>query len=265
MLKEKLREIAPPELGIKNDLYGLQFGSELKDRNLKKIIICIDPTKQVILEAVKRKAHLIISHHGFMENRNEYLNDEVLDQIKLLSMNDIDLFVIKSAWDAASGGISESLTKLLGLNIEQPLHILDYGVLKPIGRIGSPILGTLTFYSFLKNIKRHLNVPTLQYWGNLEDSVNMVGIIGGIGLNEPMIKKFRKLGCDTAVTGDISYLGWLLARKLNLKIVSTTHYVSEELGMKNLARILSLVFPRDEIIYLASHDPISYLLEDKNS
>ena len=66
MLFQKIKELAPPENGLSDDLYGLQFGSVLnsEDFNLHKVIVCLDPTKQVILEAIKQKIHLIISHHG---------------------------------------------------------------------------------------------------------------------------------------------------------------------------------------------------------
>ncbi len=265
LLEKKLKEIAPPELGFMDDLYGLQLGSKLKDRSIKKILVCLDPTKKVIIEAIKQKIHFIISHHGITHQPKLYFDDSVLEQIKLCALHDIDLFVIHSAWDAAEGGISESFAKTLGLDITNVLCFPDREMTLPIGRICCPIQSQLTLQGILNNIKRHLHVQNIQYCGKLQDKVEKIGVVGGKGLHEEDVKIIVENGCDTFITGEVSYSVWLMAQKLNLKLITTTHYASEIPGMKNLARILSLTFPLDEIVFFPSDDPISYYREDKNA
>lgn len=43
---------------------GLQFGS--KDKQIHKMIIALDATKDVIDEAIEKKCDLLITHHPFL-------------------------------------------------------------------------------------------------------------------------------------------------------------------------------------------------------
>ena len=53
MLKEKLHKIIPHQNGMTGDLYGLQFGSNNSDRSIRKIIVCLDPTLNIIMQTHK--------------------------------------------------------------------------------------------------------------------------------------------------------------------------------------------------------------------
>jgi dinuclear metal center YbgI/SA1388 family protein len=261
MLKAKLKKIAPPENGISDDLYGLQFGAESEDRNIRKIVVCLDPTKEIIIKAKKINAHLIISHHGITHKPILYFNEQIFNQIKLLALANVDLFVIHSAWDAAIGGVSESFAKSINLQIVDNFNYNDHGKEKPIGRIGTPLQEKTTLKTFLSNIRRHLHIKSLQYSGNLTSIVSRVAIIGGRGVNEEQVVNAHLHQCDTIITGEVTYPEWLLAKKLHLNLITTSHYISENPGMKNLAKLLSLAFPRDEITFFDSNNPISIFYE----
>ncbi len=260
MLNEKLRtEIAPPESGMSGDLYGLQFGSELEDKSLRKIIICLDPTRDVILEAIKQNVHLIISHHGLEHQPFLTINDRIIERIKLLSGNNIDLFVMHTAWDAAPGGISEILTKRSGLKVVDNFYFNDKGKKKAIGRIGEPLMGNMTVDGVVKNLKRHLQLDTIRILGNLEEKVLRAAVVGGKGFNPDKIIQAKKLGCDTVIGGEFTHPEYLVAREIGMKIIESTHYLSEKIGMESLKLILMNTFQRDEFVFVESKDPITHI------
>mgnify|MGYP000949153197 CR=1 FL=1 len=223
-LYEKLtREIAPCENGLSDDIYGLQFGSLLKDHNLHTIVICLDPTKDVIIQAIKLKAHLIISHHGLTHHPIQYFNDTVLDQISLLSMNQMSLFVMHTAWDASPGGISETLTRISGLEIEDNLYFNDKGRKKPIGRIGRPIQEKTSVKQIATSLKRHLNLEAVQIGGNPDAIVKKAAIVGGKGLSSDKILDIIAAGCDTFISGEFTYPEYLSCKSLGLNLIGAGH------------------------------------------
>ena len=52
-IKEKLHKIIPHQNGMTGDLYGLQFGSNNSDRSIRKIVVCLDPTLNIIMQTHK--------------------------------------------------------------------------------------------------------------------------------------------------------------------------------------------------------------------
>ncbi len=256
MLSKKIAELIPKELGFSNDIYGLQFGSQLKDINLHKIVVCVDPTDEVILETKKIKSYFIISHHGLTHRPLIKFNEPVLKQIKLLSINYISLFILHSAWIAASGGVSEAMSEISGIIITDNLYFDDNGKKKPLGRIGTPINENMSLGTLIQSLKRKLNLKNLYVCGKLDKKVNRIAIICGISLKESDFIQILKKGCDTLISTDLVYSHFLFAQKLGLNVLNLPHYVCDKLAMKKLQLILSLEFPRDEFIFIDSDNPI---------
>jgi dinuclear metal center YbgI/SA1388 family protein len=261
MLFKKIKELAPPENGLSGDLYGLQFGSILnsEDFNIHKIIVCLDPTIQVITEAIKQKIHLIISHHGIIHRPILNWNDLVLDQIKLLASNNIRLFVMHTAWDAAPEGVSETYAKTAGLNLEGPFYFHENGERKPIGRIGVPFQENTTIRDVCESLKRHLQLSHVQIVGDPDFVIKKAVVVGGKGLKADFITDVLNAGADTFITGEFTYADSLSAKALGLNLIATSHHSSEKIGMERLQQLLAVTFPRDEFIFVDSDDPSTFL------
>lgn len=255
----KLNEIAPPENGLRDDLYGLQYGNELNDPSLHTIIICLDPTKTVIKEAIKMKARLIIAHHGLTHRPVLYFNDLLVDRLTMLASNQIMLFVMHTAWDAAPEGISETYAKVAGLNLDGNYYFQDGGKRKPIGRIGRPFREGMTLQQIGENLKRHLGLERVRILGDFNHEVKKAAVVGGKGLRSEEIPEIMMDGCDTFITGEVNLPEMIAARELGLNIIETSHYKSEKIGMENLQRILATKFPRDEFIFIESEEPMKIL------
>jgi GTP cyclohydrolase I len=255
-LLQKLKEIAPPENGLRDDVYGLQFGNTLNDPSLHKIIICLDPTKKVIKEAIKLKARMIIAHHGLTHHPILYFNDLLMDRISLLSSQQIMLFVIHTAWDAATEGVSETFCKVAGIKVEGNFYVQDNGKRKSIGRMGTPFQSGMTLQLIAENLKRHLKLDRVRILGSPSHIVQKAAVIGGKGLRVDEIPEVLSLGCDTFITGEVTYPEMIAARELGLNLIETTHYKSEKIGMETLQKLLAMRFPRDEIIFVESDEPM---------
>lgn len=258
-LIQKLKHLVPSENGLSDDLYGLQFGSLLTDPVLHKIILCVDPSKNIIRETIKLKSHFIISHHGITWSKTLYFNDLLLDALSLLASNQIMIFVAHTALDAASEGISECYAKAAGFNVVGNFYVTDVGKRKPIGRIGIPLRENISVRNIAENLKRFLNLPRIRILGNPNAIIKKAVIIAGNGLRAEYITEILSLGCDTFVSGEFGHYEVVAARDLGLNLIESSHFKSEKIGMENLQRILSLTFPRDEFLYIDSEEPMIVL------
>jgi dinuclear metal center YbgI/SA1388 family protein len=114
-LLKKLDEIAPPHLAFPNDPIGLQVG-ELS-RAVQTCVVCLDVTPEVVEFAVSEKAQVIISHHAVIYHPMSQLTGDSL-AVRVVSLaikNDIALICAHTNWDAAPGGINDTLAEKLGL------------------------------------------------------------------------------------------------------------------------------------------------------
>lgn len=116
----KLNEIAPPQLAFPNDPIGLQVG-ELA-RTVQVCVVCLDVTPEVVEFAVRENAQAIISHHAVIYHPISQLTGDSLVErvISLAIKNDIALMCAHTNWDAARGGINDTLAERLGLKDVKP-------------------------------------------------------------------------------------------------------------------------------------------------
>lgn len=258
------KKIAPKSFAFINDIHGIQFGPKFEDRNIKKIMITLDPSLNAIIEGVKQKVSLIISHHGLIHTPTKHFHENLIKKFYLLSSARIILFVINTAFEAAQNGISEIIANRLSLKIENLFELKDTsGKEIPLGRICTPeryLNNTKPFLleDLINRIKKNLNLRYIKYIGKLDDEINKICIIENVSKNS--LLNALKLNCDCMLTRDTQYETALIARDLNLDLILTPHFNSEIIGMKELYKILSIEFPRDFFIFFDSNDPFSYAI-----
>jgi dinuclear metal center YbgI/SA1388 family protein len=244
---KKLEELAPQSLGLSKDIYGLQFGTKIgmDKKHVTKVLLALDPSKHAIAEAVKIKANLMITHHGLTHNPVMEFNDDLLDKIRLLSENRINLFVIHTAWDAAPSGVAETFVSKCALRIVEPLNFHDGSQKKAIGRICVPY-EPITVEKLAQRIKANLDLKYVKIHGKLDAQVNRIAVCPGKGITKESIFTAAEKECDCYITGEATYKEILDIKNFGINLIETSHYASEMPGMESLYRTLSLEFPRTE-------------------
>ena len=109
------------------DNAGLLTGSP--DREVKKALITLDVTPQVMEEALETGADLIIAHHPLIFGALKHLRggNMVEDLVIKAIKNDLALYAIHTNLDNVAGGVNARLAKQLGLT--------DTRVLAPAGKL----------------------------------------------------------------------------------------------------------------------------------
>ncbi len=106
---------APPWTAWERDNVGLQVGDA--NRAVDRVLIALDVTHQVIEEATRKKAGMIISHHPLLFRMPSAIraDDPVGRLVLLLAERKIASFAAHTNLDFAPEGVSFSLARALGL------------------------------------------------------------------------------------------------------------------------------------------------------
>lgn len=116
-----LEELAPLKLAESWDNVGLLLGSV--DKPVKRIMTCLTITRDVVAEAIREKADLIVSHHPMMFKPVQRIisSTEEGNLLLQLATHQIAVYSPHTAYDNATGGINEQLAQALELVNLKPL------------------------------------------------------------------------------------------------------------------------------------------------
>ena len=242
-----IESIAPPYMAESWDNVGLLCGR--KNKEVKKILVALDPFRNVIGEAIALGADLIVTHHPliFRDPLMAVNEDTEAGRCVLTLMeNGIAAINAHTNLDLAPGGVNDVLAQTLGLsNIEIINPIENYGLLRK-GKISEQSLE-----AFLATVKKNLNCRGLRYVSGGKP-VRVVAVGGGScadGMHEALAA-----GCDTFVTADIKYNQFRTAYELGLNLIDAGHFHTENPAMPVVAAKLRAAFPGVDVVFSENHD-----------
>jgi dinuclear metal center YbgI/SA1388 family protein len=119
-IAEQIEKIVPLNLAQDWDNVGLLIGDVGK--NVKRILLTIDITADVVAEAKKLKTDLIVSYHPVIWDGLKKITSEGPSSIvhELIRRN-IAVFSIHTALDVVSGGVNDGLAEILGIEDGKPI------------------------------------------------------------------------------------------------------------------------------------------------
>lgn len=114
-LVQQFEELFPKHLAEEGDPNGLQIGT--LSNQVKKALIALDVTKEVVEEAISIGANLIIAHHPIIYRplKKIVTDDEPGKIIELCIKHDIAVFAAHTNVDIAETGVSDFLAEALQL------------------------------------------------------------------------------------------------------------------------------------------------------
>ncbi len=119
-IAEKIEKIAPLKLAQSWDNVGLLIGDP--QRNVKNILVTIDITKDVLAEAKRLRADLIISYHPVIwDGLKKITTNGQSSAVYELIHSQIAVFSIHTALDSAIGGVNDGLAEIIGIVDGQPI------------------------------------------------------------------------------------------------------------------------------------------------
>ena len=215
--------IAPFELAEEWDNVGLLAGRP--DAKVTNVLCALDLRMEVVEEAVRRGAELIVTHHPilFRGRKNLCETDAEGRALCALVRANIAKIAAHTNFDNASPGVNDALAGALGL---KDVRELECGM-----RIGAPRQGD--FDAFCEAAEAALRGPVRRY-GDPGRPIRSVAVLGGAGGDYAGIA--RANGADVFLTGEMGYHRALDAVENGMCVVEAGHAATEYPGIYNLGR-----------------------------
>ncbi|MBQ9968047.1 MAG: Nif3-like dinuclear metal center hexameric protein [Oscillospiraceae bacterium] len=246
-----LQTFAPTYMKYDWDNVGLLCGSRQKE--VKKILVALDPFMDVCQEAAAVGADLIVTHHPLIFRPCKAVTDDdhVGKSILFLLSHGIAAVNAHTNLDCAPGGVNDVLAKTLGLSDIEMIDPIgeNYGLLRK-GSIAPHSLET-----FMAHVKEKLGTPVLRYV-DAGREVRCVAVGGGSCGDE--FEAAYRAGCDTLVTADVKYNHFWDAKELGINLIDAGHYYTENPITAVLAEKLRTAFPEAEVILSAHKDCMQF-------
>lgn len=205
------------------------------NREVRKVLICLDVCESVIDYAVENSFDCIISHHPLIFNSLNCFDTNQSSGRKLAKLvkSDISVFSFHTRLDKVSGGVNDVLADIIGLN-----NIEDFS---DVGRMGN--VECSSFVDFAKDVKEKLGSDRV-VCVDANKKVSKVAIVGGSG--KGYLQEAVECGCDTFITGEMPYNCEHDAKELGINLFCGGHYFTENVVCE---RLELLVKTFDENIY----------------
>lgn len=232
-----LEELVPIEMAESWDNVGLMVGKG--DNPVKRILLALDITEEVVRQAIEKKCEMIITHHPLIFKGLKSITDSEWQQELILTLieNKIAVYSAHTNLDSVSSGVNDVLAKKLKLDDTEVLDDVSN-----IGRIGYyPQTSLKEFAVFVKEALRADYVVT----ADARKSVHKVAVCGGAGSD--FIKLALSKGADTLVTGDLKYHEAQQGVFSGLNIIDAGHQCTELPILEHLADRLSLKFTQRDM------------------
>lgn len=247
-----METLAPAYLAESWDNVGLLCGR--KEREVKKILVALDPFRNVIEEAIREKADLIVTHHPLIFGDPVMaVNEETETGRCLLTLveNGIAAINAHTNLDLANGGVNDVLAETLGLRDIQIIHPMGTDAEgRPYGLLRMGTVKEQSLKEFLAGVKASLHCDGLRFVDGGKP-VQKVAVGGGSCADE--MEAALEYGCDTFVTSDAKYNRFRTAYENGLNLIDAGHFHTENPVVAVLAQKLQTQFPEVNVKICENH------------
>ncbi|HJS08548.1 MAG TPA: Nif3-like dinuclear metal center hexameric protein [Pirellulales bacterium] len=250
-----LERFAPARLAAEWDNVGLLVGD--RQCMVTSIMTCLTVTPDVVAEATRERANLIITHHPFPFRATKRITTDTNEGRMLLNLMAAGIAVYSphTAFDSAAEGINQRLATGLGLINIAPLAPDRDDPAIGTGRYGGT--GGVQLGELARRGATFLKINGVQVVGEPSQTINRVAIACGSG--GELLDVARRAGCDCFVTGETRFHTCLEAQAAGIALVLTGHYASERFAVEALAESLQREFPPVKCrASLRERDPLNW-------
>jgi dinuclear metal center YbgI/SA1388 family protein len=240
-----VEELWPESLAEAWDEVGLVAGHPSAD--VTRVMFAVDPTLEVIDEAIEWGAELLITHHPLLLKgvTSVAANTPKGRAVHRLIESGTALLTVHTNGDSAVGGVSDVLADALGLENVSPLTPAADGLPEEgIGRVGdlneSITLGDFAarVFGILPSVAGGVRVS-----GDKDGLVQRVAVCGGAG--DSLFDEVRASNADLYVTADLRHHPASEAREAAVNgrpyLIDVSHFASEWLWLPAAAEALGNV------------------------
>ena len=216
---EKLCERIPEDLREIWDNDGLMCSSD-DSREVKRALVTLDVTEDIVDYATSHDIDLIVSHHPLIFKPLTSVTEDshVARKVIKLIKNDVSVISLHTRADKVEGGVNDILADILGMKDAEPFG--EGG----LGRIGT-LKEELNMEDFSYLLKGLLDCDGVKVADALIP-VQRVAVVGGDG--KSFVSDALKAGADTFVSGRIAYNVMAEAGEMGINLLEAGHFFTEQ-------------------------------------
>lgn len=223
---EQLEQFCPPSLAESWDNPGLQCGRT--DEDVSTVYLALDATSDVIEDAIRRKADLIVTHHPLLFHAISHVTDTDFTGKRIVRMlqADIGCYAMHTNFDVL--GMADAAADALKLTNRDVLEVTyeDSISHEGIGRIGE-LPEHMTLQECASYVADVFSIPHVRVYGDPEQAIVTAAVLPGSGSGD--IDLAVQKGADVMITGDISHHNGIDAVEKGISIIDAGHYGVEKL------------------------------------
>ncbi|BFH12853.1 Nif3-like dinuclear metal center hexameric protein [Paenibacillus melissococcoides] len=110
-----MEQLAPKSMAVPDDRIGLQLGT--LNKKVSRVLVALDVTEEVVDEAIRLEAELIIAHHAIIYRPLPHLQTDTPagKLMEKLIKHDIAVYISHTNYDVAPGGMNDLMADRLQL------------------------------------------------------------------------------------------------------------------------------------------------------
>ncbi len=238
-----IEKLAPCYLACDWDNVGLLVGD--MDKEIKKVLICLDNDEHVVAEATEIGADMIVSHHPIMFSPINRMTESDPQQRMIRCMCKLGIchYAAHTNMDCAKGGLNDYLAEKLGfLNtsiMEQTAPDAGFGRYAEFSE-------DITLLDVINLCKERLNLDAVKYVGESGRKVKKVALNCGSGSD--ILDMCIENGVDVLITGDVKYSVARKAYENGIAIIDAGHYGTEVIFTELIKNYLEKEFKDVEFV-----------------
>ena len=247
---QKFENRFPKILAENWDNVGLILGH--KDKNIKKILVCLDITENVVDKAIFEKVDLIVSHHPLIfSGQKTILGDNFLGKkiLKLIE-NNISVYGAHTNVDSADGGLNDYVLEKMNFNGEK----LDFE-LKPLRYFELDEYTNIE--DIIYKIKENLKIENVRLARSYrKNKIKKIAITTGAG--DSFISEVIENKVDLFITGDLKHHIALDSIESDIYLLDIDHYGSEKLVSDLFEKVIKEIDSNIEVINFNDKEIFEY-------
>lgn len=248
-LLKNLNQIMPISLAMGFDNVGLLVGHQEKE--IKKILLALDATSEVIEEGIQKKVDLILTHHPLIFSAIKQITDADIVGKRLLKLieNQMGYIAMHTNYDIALNCMAEVCAEILEI-LGEPLEVTGEieGISVGIGKVGN-LKEEMHLQDLVEKIKKGFGLDFVRVYGaNLVQDKEIRRIAISPGSGRGMYPYAVEKRAEVLITGDITHHEGIDAKEAGICIIDAGHYGIEQVFIKDMEIKLKKIDHNLEII-----------------
>jgi dinuclear metal center YbgI/SA1388 family protein len=233
-----LERLSPPQYACDWDNIGLLVGR--KEKEIKKILIGLDATMELVNYGIEQQVDMLITHHPMLFSPVKAVNQAqpVTEKVLKLAEAGISYYAMHTNFDAV-GGMAELAAGpgYLNLTETQPIEYCPDSK-EGMGRIGK-LPQPMTTSQVAEYVKERFGLSFVLLYQRPQDREQVFDRIAVMpGSGKHAMQLVLEQGCSLYLTGDYGHHEGLDAMELGMTVMDATHYGLEHIFISFLADYL---------------------------